>query len=342
MATIKDIAKYAGVSPSTVSIVLNGQADERKISETTQQRVWEAVRALEYRPNISARRLRGDSQSNTLVIAVFWASDFRAHMVSRFLKGLQNEILQSNRDCEIIIHPYKNNELHKITSLRSMNMYNAAIICNASAKDLEYLEESNFHIPIILYNRHSQKFCTVNVDDVKIGSIPAEVFASRGHRKAAIITSPPAFSGMDVRINSFMSTAAKHNLEIVDVIYEDNSMPGGYSGAKRLLELEQRPDCLFCASDAMAIGALRRLHKAGIIIPDHLELISVGNGDRDLEEYATTSLSVVHIPMEKMAEACLRLVFDVLNHKIEPPHSIELPIHYIARESCGEMKKNIG
>lgn len=336
MATIKDIAKYAGVSPSTVSIVLNGQADERKISTETQQRVWDAVRALEYQPNVSARRLRGDPQSNTLVIAIFWASDFRAHMVLRFLRGIQNEILQSNRECEIIIHPYKNNELCKIASLRSMNMYNAAIICNASSKDLEYLERCNFNIPIILYNRHSQKYCTVNVDDVKLGSMPAQVFASRGHRKAAIITSPPVFSGMDVRTESFISTASKYDLEIVDVIYEDNSMPGGFSGAKRLFELDERPDCLFCASDAMAIGALRYLHKSGINIPDDLELISIGNGDTDLEEYASTSLSVVHLPMEKMAEACLRLVFDVLCHKIEPPCSIELPIHYIARESCGE------
>jgi len=342
LATIKDIAKHAGVSPSTVSIVLNGQADVRKISAKTQKKVWAAIRALEYQPNIPARRLRGDSQSKTLVIAVFWASDFRAHMVLRFLRGLQDEILQSNRECEIIIHPYKNNELCNITSLRSMNMYNAAIICNASSKDLEYLESCNFNIPIILYNRHSQKYCTVNVDDVKLGSIPAQVFASRGHRKAAIITSQPVFSGMEVRIESFISTATKHNLEIVDVIYEDNSMPGGFSAAKRLLELDVKPDCLFCASDAMAIGALRCIHKSGIIIPDDLELISIGNGDMDLEEYATTSLSVVHLPMEKMAETCLRLVFDVLNHRIEPPHSIELPVHYIARESCGEMNIDEG
>ena len=337
MATIKDIAKHAGVSPSTVSIVLNGQADERKISPETQQRVWAAVKVLEYQPNVSARRLRGDSQSNTLVIAVFWASDFRAHMVLRFLRGIQNGILQSNRECEIIIHPYENNELCNIASLKSMNMYNAVIICNASSKDLEFLESSNFNIPIILYNRHSRKYCTVNVDDTKLGSIPAQVFASRGHRKAAIITSPPVFAGMDVRIKSFIETASQYNLEIIDVIYQDNSMPGGFIGAKRLLELDIRPDCLFCASDALAIGALRCLHKSGIIIPNDLELISIGNSDTDLEEYAVTSLSVVHLPMEKMAEACLKLVFDMLNHRIEPPHSIELPIHYIARESCGEM-----
>ena len=112
-------------------------------------------------------------------------------------------------------------------------------------------------------------------------------------------------------------------------------MTGGYDAAKKILELPQLPDCLFCVSDAMALGALHAFWKAGIRIPEDMEIISVGNGDKEQEEYSCPSLSVVHLPMEKMAEACLQLLWDLSNNVIESPHSMELPIDYVQRESCG-------
>ena len=76
MATIKELAAYTGLSPSTVSIVLGGKAEERGIPQATCQRVLEAARVLGYRPNLSARRLRDPQASGGLVIAAFWAQDF--------------------------------------------------------------------------------------------------------------------------------------------------------------------------------------------------------------------------------------------------------------------------
>ena len=77
MATIKELAAYTGLSPSTVSIVLGGKAQQRKIPESTQRRVQEAAQALGYRPNISARRLRDPEAKESMVVAVFWTEDFR-------------------------------------------------------------------------------------------------------------------------------------------------------------------------------------------------------------------------------------------------------------------------
>ena len=333
--TIKVLAEYVGVSPSTVSIVLRGEASERKISQSTQDKIWEAVHELGYQPNISARRLRNRSSERTQIIAVFWASDFRAPMMVRFLRGLQSGILKSHEKCDIIIHPYKNDALFKEFSLKNINMFNAAIICNASQADMDFLEDTEFHIPIVLYNRKSKNFCTVTVDDTKLGSIPAEIFAARGHHRMAVLSSASVFSGMTVRTQSLLDAWAQKHLEVCAFIEQDNSMTGGYDAAKKILELPQLPDCLFCVSDAMALGALHAFWKAGIRIPEDMEIISVGNGDKEQEEYSCPSLSVVHLPMEKMAEACLQLLWDLSNNVIESPHSMELPIDYVQRESCG-------
>ena len=102
MSSIKDVAALAGVSLSTVSIVVNGKAKERKISEATQQRVLEAMQELSYIPNVSAKILRkGDTQK--YVVALFWNFDFRGIMMHRFLFGLQKRIQEENADMSVEI-----------------------------------------------------------------------------------------------------------------------------------------------------------------------------------------------------------------------------------------------
>ena len=82
MVTIKQIAQEVGISSSTVSIVLGGKAAERKISTATQEKIFAAAARLGYQPNMAARSLRGGSGANELVVALFWAQDFRARIVN--------------------------------------------------------------------------------------------------------------------------------------------------------------------------------------------------------------------------------------------------------------------
>lgn len=337
MSSIKELAAYTGLSPSTVSIVLRGKAEERNIPLRTREKVWEAAKTLGYQPNITARRLRGQSEKLPLVIAVFWATDFRAHMMVRFLRGLQKELIESKKEYEIVIQPYSNDTLCEITSLKN-NMYNAAIICNASKADMDYLENNIFHFPIVLYNRTSKRYCTVNVNDEEMGSLPAKIFAERNHKTAIIITSTNTFPGMETRINSFITTCENLGLKIAKVSKVSNSMSGGYDGALEMITcLSPLPDCVFCASDAIAIGALRAFYKNGIKLPEDLELISIGNSDKEQEEYASTSLSVINLPMEEMAIQCLRTITDLTTNVSNAIYSTVLPIKYIQRESCGGL-----
>ncbi len=337
MLTLKELAAHVGVSPSTVSVVLRGESKERKISKKTQDKIWNAVQELGYQPNIAARRLRNQSEEQSLTIALFWVNDFRASMLARFLRALQTAVLQSFQKCEIIICPYRNDQLSTESLLKGLNLFNAAIVCNASQADMAFLENTDFYIPIVLYNRHSQKFCTVNVDDTQMGMLPAKVFSSRGHRKMAVLTSWSAFMGMDIRTKSFLETGTENLMETIAIIEQENSMAGGFKGAQELCALPDRPDCIFCASDAMALGALRAFHNANIRVPEDIEIISVGNGDQEQEEYSFPALSVVRLPMEEMAVSCFDLLLDLVNNQIKPPHSVELPIVYIPRESCGEL-----
>lgn len=334
MATIKEIAAMAGVSPSTVSIVANGRSEERHIPLVTQEKVLDAMRKLHYTPNIASRKLR-QKRSDTLTISVFWASDFRVTMMIRFLRGLRKAAfaLGEAQRVELMFHFYENDFLKD--SLQSIEMSNAAIICNASEKDLGFLESHRFITPIILYNRPSETYCCVRVDNWKIGEIAADILAKRGHKKAVILTAESVFSGMLLRRDSFAERISRNGMELVEFNHE-NSMAGGYAGGLEIVRSAPDADCLFCASDYMAIGALKALLRSGVRIPEDMELISVGNADSDLEEYAAVSLSVVEVPIEKMGAACFNEAMKVISGEIQPPYTEMVELQYICRESCGD------
>ena len=151
MVTIKQIAQEVGISSSTVSIVLGGKAAERKISTATQEKIFAAAARLGYQPNMAARSLRGGSGANELVVAMFWAQDFRASMMLRFWDGLRAEIEKTARPVRLVIYPYVNDHLKESEALTSGANCHAAIICNASYADLQFLEDTQLPILSLIH-----------------------------------------------------------------------------------------------------------------------------------------------------------------------------------------------
>lgn len=333
MVTIKDIAACTNLSPSTVSIVLKGNGNIRKISSETQKKVFNTAKKLGYKPNIQAKVLRGGLSDNS-IISVFWATDIRVHMLSRFITGLQSALVENHYPCELQIKPYNNDHLYEALTERAILGTNGIIICNASESDMSFLEKMEFNIPIVLYNRYSEKYATINMDDKTIGQLPAQIFAKHHKMRPAILKSPATFNGMNIRTNVFEYQVYEAGMSSPITITINGDMKGGYEGALKLCDQPILPDCLFCTSDSIALGALKAFYEKGIKVPDQIEIISVGNGNPDQQEYAIPSLSVINLPMEKMAYECLKKIFDSLTTFSYVADSKELPIEYIARESC--------
>lgn len=338
MTTIKDIAQNLGISPSTVSIVLRGNGEKRNISKATIERVFSCAQELNYQPNITAKRLRDANTPASYTISVFWSLDFRAPMLVRFLRGLQNAISESGLNIDFFVKQYENNSLEKTLTSNVLNMFHGAIVCNASEKDLEYIENTTFIKPIVLYNRRSQKYSTVSVDDYNIGKVVALEFKKHNCHSTAIIASESVYAGMAERTDSYMKESQMNSIFVTDFIRTSNSITGGYEGGKQLLQQNTLPDCVFCISDAIAIGFLYAINESNISVPGQMKMISIGNGDRELEEFSMPALSVVRIPIEKMAENCLTLLMEQLplNFSVQKKEIIiETP--YIPRKTCPEI-----
>ena len=139
MPTIKDVAAAAGVSPTTVSLVMNGRGEQHRIPADTIARIQNAMRELGYQPNLSARRLRSSAERKP-VIAFFWPLDYRANMLGHFLSLIQTALHEKNYDCELVVHPYTHDHIADACGALIHNNYTGAIIGAASEADVRHLE----------------------------------------------------------------------------------------------------------------------------------------------------------------------------------------------------------
>lgn len=341
MASIREIAKLAEVSVGTASFVLNGKGDQMRISAATQKKVLEAADALGYRPNLSARRLRSRDQKDVPVLAILWTLDTRASLIGRFLKGVHQKLTDEKNGFELLIQPYENENLYKVDSLLSMTRFNGAIVANISKEDQDYLENANINVPIVLYQRNSEKYSNVYVDSFKTGKEVARLFTSRNHKNVGIIVPDISSQAVTQRKEGFLEGVSNYelNLSPEHVLFGDFSELGGYQAAKALLNRDRLPSALFFLSDQMALGALKAFHEAGIRIPEDLEII--GHDNSENTPYTVPSLSTIHLPVEEMASVCIKTLLDIVTNNIKDPVSIRFDTSFVFRQSCGGFDHGI-
>jgi len=265
-------------------------------------------------------------------VAVYMVLDARTYGMMRFLLGLQAAVEKCEQELELVVHSYKSGMLH--THMDAISLTGGAIICGASDEDLRFLNKQHIPVPIVLCLRNSDKYFTVNVNHPQIGAMAAGIFARRGHRHALVIDSKKYFSGMNDWTGQFAKAAGDYGLQVTGLNVTDDTR-GGYDGGQKLCKMQPLPDCVFVVSNAIAIGALRACSEHGIQLPGQMELISVGIDIADFEEFTNISISTIFVPMEKIAEECLRLLLVQLNDSTVEPFNMELPITYKQRESCG-------
>lgn len=326
MATIKQIAEKTGYSLSTVSIVLRGSSAERGIPESTQKKIFDAARELDYQPNISARRLRSDEPLKRSV-AVFWAFDFRASLVAQFLKGAQRFILENALDAEIVVRPYQPDRLAEVATQTTLNMYSGAIVCTASQTDLTHIEGVSTTCPIVLYNRNLEKYTCVGVDNAAVGRKAAIKLLDNGCRHALAIADHAELDYTKARLRGFLEMMARAGVPAQIMKVQENTVAQGIACAKGLQMIHEHTG-IFTCSDNIALGLLRRLIDEGRRVPEEIEVISVGTSDPDLYNCLRPGLSVIEIPIEEMAYRCVGALKELWVNRSLKVANIVVPFAY--------------
>ncbi|MDF2951340.1 MAG: transcriptional regulator [Anaerocolumna sp.] len=306
MVGIKDIAKAAGVSVSTVSNVLNGK---KNVGEETRERILNICKEMSYYPNTAGKALKS-GKSNTIL---FNFSDFDRSFYLKIINGISDYV--NDNEFDLIICTEKSCEKY----MRS-NLTGGSIILDKKMKDEVLIKIASEHYPIVVLDRVIDnpyiKSVVVNNYDPMREMIQGLV--DRGYRHFGFVGGPEQTADNKERYKAFRDVLEENNISFQQKSYfaGDYREKSGYTAAKILLLSQEIPDCLVCANDNMAIGAMKAFRDNGIRVPEDIAVTGFDNCD--LAE--AMELTTVSIPNYERGYIAARYLIENIRGKrnVEP------------------------
>lgn len=334
--TLKDIAKEAGVSISTVSRVLN-HSSPNAASKEVQDRIWEIVRRTGYTPNFSARNLQQQKSEQSIQtprsIACMYART-PENTADLFFSSLVRSIEQEAFKHKYILkYSFTSLNIHDPVTFRLINEYQVNGLVILGRCDKQLLTLLRQHFPNIVstgLNKLEGKFDQVGCNGEEVSKTALEYLIKLGHSAIAYIGETQS----EERYTGYQHTLAQNGLPLRPELVVNVPMTpeGGYRGAQRLLSSNATFSAIFCGNDTTAIGAMRAISEAGKKIPEDISVISIDN--IDTAQYLTPMLTTIHIPTEEMGQMAAKLLIDRIEGGHSLPMKLSLPHHLVCRESC--------
>lgn len=333
---IREIAEALGISAGTVSIVLNGRGDAMRISKKTQKRVRDMASEMNYQPNIYARRLRSAGhESAGSVIAVLWNSAYSDLMMGQFFRGLHEYQKKHGSKMEFYVQMFENDRLEELKELLTPLRFSAVILCGISDRDSEFLNRTEFDLPLLVLFRSEEHYHCIYGDDYAVGASIAKLLAGHGHKKAGVIGSLQKGRSGSMRMMGFLERCESERLEVKPqwhVEKKERNCGAGYTAMQEILRQGEYPTAMFAAANEQVFGIVIACREAGVRIPEDMELIVYG--DNDAFAYFTPSISTVYLSLEKIAETAAELLELVMSHAITMPMARLMQAEYVFRDSC--------
>lgn len=314
--TIKDVAKEAGVSQSTVSYAIN---QTRPISEETRQRIYQAIEKTGYIPNINARNLRANK---TKMIGIVILDIQKAAFLS-FFKHCENYL--SEQGNSVILCNLDNDVLTKGKRYIDLliNRGVDGIIVTGMNTLADYVRTKS-NIPLIAIRKTpSTSFSTVYCDTIKGSYLAAKYLLNHYHENLHIFTPSLATPTYIDRMSGVFQASGEMGIETSNIfthICDDNSIESGYNMMEYLIANGNVPHTVFALNDEIAIGALRSCLLHHISIPENVKII--GYDDIPAAMATTPTLASVRSPMDTIGRIAAEALIRSINNADEPIQSI--------------------
>src|SRR5450830_410736 len=295
MATIKDVARHAGVSYTTVSHVLN---KTRPVSVDARDRVIAAVEALAYVPSALARSLKSNATGSIGLIIPNNTNPY----FSEVARGIEDSCYAAGYSvilCNSDDDPAKQRDYLNVLLTKRCD---GLIVATLAQTDSELLRKMK--VPTVLLDRAPQNMAIdlVGVDNAAGGALAAQHLLALGRRRIACIAGPQELDISIERVAGLRQSLSAGGVKLPEhlLAYGDFTSAGGYVAACKLLSATPRPDAIFCCNDLMAIGALRAAAERGINVPNDLSII--GFDDIDLAQFVHPALTSVAQNTRKLGQ----------------------------------------
>lgn len=334
MATMRDVAKLAGVSQPTVSRVLNRSDTDIPISEETINRVMEAVKELGYRTNVLARSLR---TQKTQMIALMLAdiSNPFYHPIARAVHNVareyQYDVLIANSD-----HLYEN-EVHFCEAITRRPVDGVIMVpIHLSAQEIDsFIARTNTPVVVLGPHVHHPNIDVVFVDDEQaVHDLTEWLIREKNHRSFGFIGVPDYMPPGPRRFRGFLRALAEAGLTVDPqyVVQGDFTLEGGKRAARELIAKGDLPDALVVANDLMAIGAILTLQEAGYRVPEDVAV--VGFDDIPEAQIVRPALTTIVHDAADIGVKLAELLFERIDSPQLPHRRITSTYGLVVRDSA--------
>ncbi len=331
--TIKDVARLARVSVSTVSLVIN---DKKSVSKETRERILQAIEQLNFHPRRIARGLASRTTGNIGFILTDDHFSLVEPFYTKIFLGTEFEARKHNYYIILTTVPNKFDKKQAIPRfLLERNVDGVIMAGRIPEKLIEYVQEMGLPITLVDFYHRRFKTSAVLIDNIQ-GSYQAVVHLIQlGHQKIGFVGGDLQHPSIADRLEGYRKALNDHNLPMIDQFIvsrnKNTSIPDGYHAMDQILKLPEWPTAIFACNDAMAIGCVRRLKEAHIKIPDQIAVIGFDDIEADIE--IEPHLSSMHVKKEELGAHAVRQMVQMLKNGELFAEKILVPVDLIIRES---------
>ena len=319
--SLKELAAHLGLSSATVSLVINRSPAAKSIPHATQERVRQAARELNYRPNLMARSLR-QKRSFTIGVIVPEVSEGYAALV---LSGIEDYLLQEGYFYFVVSHRHRSDLIAEYPPLLQQRAVEGII-----AVDTILTEPSAMPVVSISGHRSLPGVTNIVLDHLLAAQLALQHLQKLGHTRIAMIKGQDFSSDTEIRWNALHAVAKQlgvviHDRLTVQLESDSPSPEVGYAVTRKILERGELFTALFAFNDISAIGAIRALREAGKRVPEDVSV--VGFDDIQSAAYQNPALTTVRQPLRQMGA----IAAETLLSRVNSPRSVDYPAEIVVK-----------
>lgn len=320
MSRLSEIAIAAGVSVGTVSHVLNGKGDERRIAKATQSRIMQKAEELGYVNKTSEPASQGQINGvtagrakHTPVLSLLFRNNLTITVLGELLYGIQRVQAGSNYPfvSNILFFGAENPE-NLIQTVKHLQT-DGIVFFGLTDDETRLLEQTDIMTPMVLINRPSQKYNNVIIDNSVVKRVVLKNFSDKGHRNVAMFVTKGFLTEHKVSYEdgkrAFQNLCDEYSLN-ASIYLRSNESPSdfGYRMTIQAMKLVPRPTVLFFSTDISALSGMKALHDLGIRVPEDIEILTCGT-DQVLD-YMIPSVSSARYAIDEAVEYCINILIN--------------------------------
>ncbi len=334
---LRRLSEILHLSQTTISLVLNDSPAAKSIPLRTRERVFEAARKFQYRPNYFARSLR---RSRSMSVGVI-APDLSEGYFTLVMQGVEEFLMREHYFYFAASHYWKPELMEQYPRLLTERAVDGFLLLNTPARQ-------NNSLPTVAISAHNNAPGVTNVvlDHKKAASLALTHLSELGHRRIAFVKGPEIIPDTEFRWRAILQMARKLSIGVqpelcIQLAADSWSPQVGYEPMSELLARTHDFTAIFCFNDISAMGVIRAIHDAGLRVPQDISV--VGFDDIMSAAYQKPSITTVRQPLRKMGSEGAHVLLDLIaNPRKEAPAEIVIQPELIVRESTGAARELSG